>query len=398
MRTYKNCRKPKNSRVIILWVTLSLIFAYTFIVLMVSHSVNTPKRIDYTLKIDSKKVPFLIQKPDEMNETKTMYSLGLWDLEKGTIVSDDMPICTVEGDCKIYWSGSSRIFVTPANGRGSILIEVINPYFSILELKIENPKKAFILDDPLSDKFYVLDKSSSPKNYFVQSWVKGKMNREFEISIDSKEEMSDFLPLAFVWKDKEPFILAESYKKNVPFLHSGSLGKEKIEWFSTESILDWNKNERDSKRIQLYGDSILLSQTEPVNVQSYSLNKPKLNNFETVNNYVDMFYQYLFGSTSRESALARRGIYLTKPKAVYPLLGLYQDILITQWKPSVSRIVGKEEVKFPVFQFQSIQNKKLISRIDQINNSINVYSAFSANEIDANEMDIDFNFWIMPRQ
>ncbi|MCK5849251.1 MAG: hypothetical protein KAH01_08685 [Caldisericia bacterium] len=397
MRTYRNSKKTKNNRAIILWITLSVILAYTSVVLTMSHSVNTPKKNDFTLNISSKKVPFLIRKQDNINVTKTVYYLGLWDLEKGTIVSDSMPICNVEGDCKIFWNGNSRIYVTASYGRGQVLVEPLNSYFSVVQLKINNPSKAFVLDDPTSDRFYVLDKSSSSKSYLIKSWVRGKINQEFTINFDS-DDMVDFLPLAFVWKDKKPFILAESYEENTPFLHFGVIEKNKIEWSSTESILDWNKNERDHKRIQLYEDSILLSQSEPVNVQSYSLSNPKLNNFETVNNYVDMFYQYLFGSSSRESALARRGIYLTKPKAVYPSLGLYKDILITQWKPEVSRIVGKKRIQFPVFQFQSIRNQKLVSRIDQVNNSINVYSAFSANEIDANETGIDFNFWIMPGQ
>jgi len=72
MRTYKNSKVNKNPRAVILWATISILFVYTCVIL-ISSLFNNPRKVDYSLDLGPKKIPFLIKQADKMYETKQTY-------------------------------------------------------------------------------------------------------------------------------------------------------------------------------------------------------------------------------------------------------------------------------------------------------------------------------------
>ncbi len=380
-----------------LWIVLFSLLLYTFCLFFFVSRYYQPKPVDYQLHIEKQKIPFLVKEVDLLQETKTSYYLGMWNLRSNEVSQDDMPLFTVEGDCRIFWNGNTRLFVSSLNARGSVLTAIESPFFSLHEIHLQSPNDAFVLDAADSDLFYVIDHPELSNEYFLETWSRGEKKNTSLCKFDTSEKVSNFLPLCFTWKNNQPFLIGEGEMDSIPVMFTGTIqNKEMVLHPVGNSILNWNTSDRDPNRVAYYGESVLLSQINPMSVQSYHLEEEKLNNFETVNNYIDMFYNYLFGTTERESSLIRRGIYLEKPEPVHVQLGVYEDYLLTKWNPSVNQLSAGETIEFPVVQLQSIQNDRLVSRIDQVNTSINVYSAFSSNEIDAIENKIQLHTWILP--
>jgi hypothetical protein len=346
------------------------------------------------------RIPFLIEEIDSLHETRIQYFLGVWDIDSNSLSCDQSSIGFVEGDCILRWQGNRRIFVTCKNPRGKIYVESTNPFFEFVEFQANDPDIVQILDDSSSDLFYVLDRSSTSEEFIIETWI-----REKRVSVDSvlfdcyDENVVDFIPLDFVWKNEKPYLIGEGYCNGVPYIFTGTFQNNQFALQkNTESILDWDKQSRRESQVLFYYDSLLLCQKNPESVQSYDIFSPKRNSFETINNYIDMFRNYVFGTADRESSLIRRGIYLNAPQPALPIVGSYQDYLITKWNPDVKRIEEGKTTSFPVVQMQALKDNQLISRIDQVGTLINVYSAFSTNEFHSEKSNLYLERWILPNQ
>jgi hypothetical protein len=384
----------------VLFVALGVMILYTFLLLFVAHTTFLPKSVSYSLELTQNRIPFLIKEQDPLHETRKVLSLGVWDLDLNNLTRDNSSIGYIEGDCIVRWQGHRRIFVTSKNKGGNLYVQTTNPFFEIIEFQANFPEEAQILDDPSSDLYYLLDRSVVSDEYFVEMWLRNKKTSVVPLSFEEKNSfVSHFVPLSLTWKNKTPYLVGEGVIERVRYLFTGSLENNRFLLKKhTESILDWSLDERDPSRELYYDNCLLLTQKHPVGVQSYSIDSHKRNNFETVNNYIDMFYNYLFGTSDRESSLIRRGIHLRKPQPVYPILGFYDNTLITKWNPSVQRRIEEQMEPYSVIQMQAIRGNRLVSRIDQVGSNINVYSAFSTNEFFSEKCDIYLDQWILPNQ
>ncbi|MDD4028891.1 MAG: hypothetical protein PHI40_00475 [Caldisericia bacterium] len=397
--------KNKTSRIPVkqhysplLFVSLGILLLYTFVLLLNAHTKYLPKSVSYHLDLTRNRIPFLIEETDPLHETRKMFCLGVWDLDSNHLTRDTTSIGFVEGDCIVKWQGHRRIFVTSKNAGGCLYVEKTNPFFEFVQFQANDPLQVQILDDPTSDLYYLLDRYESSDQFFVEIWIREKKTSTASIVFeDTSSEVTHFLPLSFTWKNQAPYLVGEGVYDGIRYLFTGVLHKNHfLMKRQTESILDWNMKERDSSRELYYDNCLLLTQKHPVGVQSYNIEAAKRNNFETVNNYIDMFYSYLFGTDDRESSLTRRGIHLQKPQPIYPVLGYYRDTLITKWSPLVHRRVGEDIEPFSVVQMQAIRGNRLVSRIDQVGELINVYSAFSTNEFYSEKCNIYLDKWILP--
>ncbi|HXK51777.1 MAG TPA: hypothetical protein PLE09_04465 [Caldisericia bacterium] len=384
----------------LLFFTIAVILVFTISLLWVSQTRFVPKKVSYQLAMNHDRIPFLIEEKDPLHETRLKYYLGVWDLGSNSLSSDQSAIGFVEGDCILHWQGNRRIFVASKNPSGKIYVETTNPYFEFVEFQANDPNIAQVLDDSASDLYYVLDRASFSEEYMIETWV-----REKKISTNSVlfnchgEEVVDFIPLDFVWKNEKPYLIGEGYCEGIPCIFTGTFQDNQfLLQKSTDSILDWDRQSRSGSRVLFYHDALLLCQKNPDSVQSYDIFSPKRNSFETINNYIDMFRNYIFGTADRESSLIRRGIYLNPPQPVLPVVGSYQDYLVTKWKPDVQRIEEGNAIPFSVVQIQALKDNQLVNRIDQVGTLINVYSAFSTSEFHSEESNLYLERWILPNQ
>ncbi len=392
--------EPSHRYTPVLFVTLGVMILYTFLLLFIAHTMFLPKSTSYSLELAQNRIPFLIKEQDPLHETRKVLSLGVWDLDGNNLTRDNSSIGYIEGDCIVRWQGHRRIFVTSKNKGGNLYIQTTNPFFEIIEFQANFPDEAKILDDPSSDLYYLLDRSDFSDEYFIEMWIRYKKTSVVPISFEEKNSsISHFIPLSLTWKEQAPYLIGEGVVEGVRILFTGGLQNNRfLMKKQAESILDWSLEERDSSRQLYYDNNLFLTQKHPVGVQSYSIDSHKRNNFETVNNYIDMFYNYLFGTAERESSLIRRGIHLQKPQSVYPLLGYYENTMITTWNPSVQRRIEEQIEPFSVIQMQALRGNRLVSRIDQVGSNINVYSAFSTNEFISEKSNINLEQWLLPNQ
>ena len=270
MSTWFQLNKYNSKYSPLLFFTIAVILVFTISLLWVSQTRFVPKKVSYQLSMNHDRIPFLIEEKDPLHETRLKYYLGVWDLDSNSLSSDQSAIGFVEGDCILHWQGNRRLFVASKNPSGKIYVETTNPYFEFVEFQANDPNIAQVLDDSASDLYYVLDRASFSEEYMIETWV-----REKKISTNSVlfnchgEEVVDFIPLDFVWKNEKPYLIGEGYCEGIHCIFTGTFQDNQfLLQKSTDSILDWDRQSRSGSRVLFYHDALLLCQKNHDSVQS----------------------------------------------------------------------------------------------------------------------------------
>jgi hypothetical protein len=335
------------------------------------------------LHISENAIPLIEVRTDETGGSYTYLHLCIWNPLEALWYRDEVPIVIIQGGpVKIFWNGTSRIFITPDNPRGSFKILEANALFEIHSIPFENNMNAiFVADQNNHDEKLIIRKQANSPEFRLDITQKNNKTSYVDLIYPlSKSDQMRLIPIDATWSDK-------GYDLFFCFQHQRPGG---ISHGVLQCIIDpsndlppkWTKLIEsffpDSSIKYAWTPSAIYRIHSNLQINSAYRKEQGFLPFNAALSNLNSFEQTLFGNNEIISELAKTGTRLKENKRTLPVIGTYLKYLLVSWSPD-AEVVDSSKTFLPsgkVFQAQQITailNNLPIGRIEHLGHQLRIY-------------------------
>jgi hypothetical protein len=336
------------------------------------------------LSIPDQTIPFVEVRSSSNEQAFSQLHLYIWDPASASWYRDEIPICEVQGGpIKVFWNGSSRIFLSPSNPRGSFRLVSQNPLFEVISFPATDAYVPLYIADQWDIPYFLsLEKHQQNNKLKISLYLANKnLQQQRSLDFEASDPDTTLVPIGHELSLKNAKLVF-SFQKNKEIGSSHGIMQSTMnisedrkiilqkvyESFYADPSIYYQRTSSDLFRIRADAEISIL-QNKDLGFLPYSINR---SNHES-------FQHYLFGSKALPAGISELGLKLKQIPSSDIRISQQEEILLIGWKPDnlVLHSTSPEIIqgsRLEIAQISAIHDGKTIGRIERIGKILRFYS------------------------
>lgn len=370
----------RSKQVFLLFIVIALLSLGLFFLRRPSFDTQQARK----LSIPNQTIPFIEVRSSSIEQAFSQLYLCVWDPASGSWYRDEIPICEIQGGpIKVFWNGSSRVFISPANPRGSFRLVSQNALFEVISFPASDSYVPQYIADQWDVPYFMSLEKHQQSNKLRISLFSSNKNLQRLRSFDFEASKPDtaLVPIGYELSPKNAKLIFSFQKtKEISSSHGimqsvvninkdSKIVLQKVyESFYADPSIYYQRTHSDLFRIRA-GAEISILQERGLGFLPYSINRTNHESFQ----------QYLFGNKALPAGISELGLKLKLIPSSDLRISQHEEILLMHWKPDnlVLHSTSPEIVQgsgLEIVQISAIHDGKTIGRIERIGKILRFYS------------------------